>query len=180
MSLPDDIKVKFVDANELAYNTNPALLALIITHEEIQAQNIASVLERLLILTDTPENVKMYRNSVVIQIAGYDDDPRELPEIREVRSYFRMLEKEWPYWFWFLLPGVGAISLLLSLLCEVRVIRTSQSAYGTEFLNTDELSQTLLNLVNRAVPLLSASGVNTEEIDIMVSAVLDELGIGKP
>lgn len=57
----------------------------------VDSGNIASVLERLHILTDSAANVARYRESVCFVIDGYNADPRELPEIPEVRAYIRSL-----------------------------------------------------------------------------------------
>ncbi len=32
---------------------------------------------------------------------GYDDDPRELWDIAEVRAFYQKLDEKFPYWFWF-------------------------------------------------------------------------------
>ena len=92
------MRMMLTDAEGLANYSEAAFIVLDITRREIESGNIASVLERLHVLTDSAENVRRYRESLVFQIGGYDSDPRELPEIPEVRAFFRSLAAEWPHW----------------------------------------------------------------------------------
>src|SRR5882762_3294847 len=39
--------------------------------------------------------------SLIFMIDGYNDDPRELSEISEVRDFYWALHKAWPYWLYF-------------------------------------------------------------------------------
>ena len=61
--------------------------------------------------------------SLVLSVSGYDDDERELYEIREVRKYFRELLKKHPYIFYFLNEG----SWKLVYLCACANIETLTS-----------------------------------------------------
>jgi hypothetical protein len=74
------------DADTLANNTDPTFLILDISLADIKKRNIASALERLLVLTDKAQNVSLYRESLFFQVSGFDYDPRELVEIPEVRE----------------------------------------------------------------------------------------------
>ncbi len=40
-------------------------------------------------------------SSVVLMIEGYDDDPREIYAIPEVRAFYQQLWERWPYWLFF-------------------------------------------------------------------------------
>ena len=173
-----DVRLTFTDAEGLAHNTDEALIVLDITRHEIESGNIASMLERLHVLTDSAENVRRYREALVFQIAGYDSDPRELPEIPEVRAFFRRLTTEWPHWLWFLHRGVGAVGLLLALLCDVRVVR-QPGGYGTEFLDQAQLAATVADLLDRGNALFAAYGIaEAETAESADSAVSELLGGG--
>lgn len=45
-----------------------------------------------------------WKGNLSVSVSGYDDDPRELYEIPEVRRYLQGLDQEWPFWFFFLTP----------------------------------------------------------------------------
>lgn len=40
-------------------------------------------------------------NSLALMIEGYDDDPREIYAIPEVRAFYIQLWQRWPYWLYF-------------------------------------------------------------------------------
>jgi hypothetical protein len=168
------MRMMLTDAEGLANYSEAAFIVLDITRREIESGNIASVLERLHVLTDSAENVRRYRESLVFQIGGYDSDPRELPEIPEVRAFFRRLAAEWPHWLWFLHRGVGVMGLLLALLCDVRVVRQTGS-YGTEFLDQTQLAAAVADLLDRGNALFAAYGVTEGEAAESANSAVDEL-----
>lgn len=137
------------------------LVVLSIARREIESGNISSSLERLLLLTDSAATVERFREKLTFQVTGYEHDRRELPEIPEVRHFFKRLSAEWPHWLYFLARGMGAIPLLLSLLCRVKIHR-KQGAFGTEFVDVHELSATLMDLFDRGNALFDAFDVPDE------------------
>lgn len=173
-----DVRLTLTDADGLAHNSEPALLVLDITRHEVESGNIASALERLHVLTDSAENVRRYRESLVFQIGGYDDDPRELLEIMEVRAFFRRVTAEWPHWLWFLHRGVGAIGLLMALLCTIRVVRSSKGSFGTEFESIPELQGILVDLLERGNALFATYDISESEAADSVTSAVDELAAG--
>ena len=159
------IKVVYMDAEGLAQNTENALIMLKITREEILSGNYVSALERLHVLTDTTQNVLRYRESLAFMVEGYDDDPRELPEIPEVRAYFKALSQAWPHWLWFLTRSFGAIPLLLMLLCKTQALPTDEPGkFGGHIESLTELQRTLTDLLMRGNALFEAHAVPEEVI----------------
>lgn len=73
-------------AEGLAANIESALLVLLISRHEIETGNYTSSLERLLVMADSRENTLRYRESLLLQITGYDADRRELRSLRCVNS----------------------------------------------------------------------------------------------
>ena len=149
-------RIQVTDADGLARNTKPAVLIVTISRKEIESGHYASALERLHVMTDTATNVLRYRQSMSFLVDGYNRDLRELPEIPEVRSFFKNLTAEWPHWFWFLSRGTGGIPLLMSLLCDVQVVRCEKGSYGTSFSSKKELQQAVDDLLVRGNTLLEA------------------------
>lgn len=179
MNAINGIKVQILDADGLAKTTEPGLILLDITRQEVEASRISSVLERLHVLTDSEENMRRFKASLMLQVRGYDSDSRELCEIPEVRAFFLTLVRQWPHFLWFLHRGVGAIGLLMALLCEVMVTRNPDGSYATEFANIAEMERTLLDLINRGAALFVAYQLDPAEVDEMFGSVITELGLGE-
>lgn len=172
----DRTQVEIGGANDLASNTEPKFVVLHISRSEIEACNIASAHERLLVLIDSPENVLLYRESLTFMVSGYDHDERELPEIPEVRAYFKRLAADWPHWLWFLARGCGALPLLISCLCSVVVHRSHiPGIFTTEFIDPKQVQCVLLDLVGRGNALFSAMNISFELADESLESALQEV-----
>ena len=76
-------------------------VVLMISRREVQAADLASVLSRLKVFLATREDAWRYRGQMTLVVDGYNNDPRELVDIAEVRALLRGLETEWPYWAYF-------------------------------------------------------------------------------
>ncbi len=57
-------------------------LAIIISREEVEAQDIAPALSTLQYLVSSPEKAKSYQEKVDIAFHGYDDDARGFKHYR--------------------------------------------------------------------------------------------------
>jgi hypothetical protein len=71
-------------------------------------------------------------------VDGYNDDPRELFELPEVRVYIKRLDQEWRYWFFCLSQADESIKLLESCLSE-----TIEVVPGVTSIDLDQLDQSL-------------------------------------
>lgn len=160
----------------LEQNTDPVVLLLAIDREDIESGNIGHSLEKLMIITDSRENALLYRESLVIQVCGYDSDPRELAEILEVRAFFEKLVQEWPHWLWYLARGMGCITLLMSLLTTVQIHRKPGS-FGIEFTDRSQLHKRLLDLFARGNTMFHTFDISKkdakESSETAVSDILD-------
>lgn len=162
------MKSKITDADGLSENlSDDTMVVLLITRREVESMDTGSLIERLHALTDTKDHVLQLRSSVVFQFSGYYNDPREFPEIQDVVQYMRAITKEWPHWLWFLYRGVGAISLLMSLLCNVRVEgkNSKNGGFGTAFSDVNQIRGTLVDLLERGSSLFIAFDIDDELIN---------------
>lgn len=178
-SRPQDRKrIVFTNADGLANNTERSIVVLQIMRFEIENGEFSDALERLMVIADTRENALLYRESVVFSVDGYDDDARELYEIPEVRSFFSKIIDQWPHWFWFLCRDGGHISLLMSLICGLRVTRKNGLVkYEFENINHD-FTKKVSDLLERGVALYEAFDISEEEATSSMESALNELGLG--
>lgn len=96
--------------------TEPVILMF--SRQRVEACDVAEQLPLLQRLTADRLSALEYCGRISLVFDGYDNDPRELFEIPEVRSYFQRLDEQWPYWFFFLSQADDSIKLLESCLCE--------------------------------------------------------------
>jgi hypothetical protein len=80
----------------------PDLLNIVVSRDEVMAGNARDTLAALHRLVESPAAARSLAERVDIAFHGYDTDPRELWEIVEVRSYVFVLDRDFPYWLFFL------------------------------------------------------------------------------
>lgn len=170
-----DDSVLNLDADGLASYTGTGLFVLRISHKDIVTCNLASVLERLHIIADTPEAARRYRESLMFIVDGYDTDPRELQEIPEARAFFAALAQQWPHWLWFLARDMGAVALLVSMLCPIRVHRNGLGVVGVEFMDIDALDVCVRDLTLRGNAMFDAFQITDAEAEASIKSALREL-----
>ena len=97
-------------------------VVLMISRREVEAADLASVLSRLKVFLATREDAWRYRGQMTLVVDGYNNDPRELVDIAEVRALLRGLEAAWPYWAYFFNQVDDSIKLLLSCVAGSRFL----------------------------------------------------------
>lgn len=90
---------------------------LLISRQQVEENNMSSVLEMLRILTASREDIWRYRQQMSLVVDGYQTDPRELVDIVQVRSFLREFAMQWPYWSFFFTHDDISIILLASCCC---------------------------------------------------------------
>jgi len=97
-------------------------VVLMISRREVEAGDIASIVSRLKVFLATRKDAWLYRGQMTLIVAGYNNDPRELVDIPEVRTLLRQLETAWPYWAYFFNQVDDSIKLLLSCVAGSRFL----------------------------------------------------------
>ena len=83
---------------------------------EVTAGDISGVVSALKSLSSDRSSAMSAEGAVTLVFHGYDDDPRELEAIPEVRAWFAKLFEAWPYWSFFASRIDQTVPLVLSLL----------------------------------------------------------------
>jgi hypothetical protein len=79
-----------------------------ISREEVEALQTSSVMSVLRSCLVSTQRVLALFEKLDVAFHGYNDDPRELCEIPEVREYVSVLDCQFPYWLFFLTKqGLG-------------------------------------------------------------------------
>ena len=107
--------------------------------------DIAGVLSSLRSLSGDRSSAMSAEGTVTLVFDGYDDDPRELEAIPEVRKWFARLYEAWPYWSFFASRVDQTVPLVLTLLMPGETVAGEPGMVGWEY-DPDELRPLLLEL----------------------------------
>ena len=127
--------IKSVSPAMPKFNLRPGLrkpVVLFISRRQVEAHDIAGVLDSLKIFSATREDTWLYRNQVSVVVDGYNEDPRELVNIPEVRRLLKSLVQEWRPWAFFVSLVDSSLSLLLLCYCGINFPRNGAAEIGSE------------------------------------------------
>jgi hypothetical protein len=146
-------------------NARVDYLVIMGSREEVEAGDVSKVsasLKKLL----TPENGKRLKGRLVFGIGGYDADPRELFEIREVRTWMHALDREFPYWFYFMDLGPrSTLSFVTFSLCRYEKVP------GGKMVDRDDLLMFVTTHFSAMNQLAVSLGITEEEINDRSGAI---------
>jgi hypothetical protein len=111
----------------------------------ITAGDISEALAALKSLSGDRSSAMSAEGAVTLVFNGYDDDPRELEAIPEVREWFASLFEAWPYWSFFVSRIDQTVPLVLSLLLSGENVAGEPGMVGWSF-DLNELRPLLLEL----------------------------------
>jgi hypothetical protein len=115
----------------------------------------------------TKSLVRSLKEKVDISIFGYDDDPRELFEIPEVREWVQKLDEAFPYWFYFLSKEFPGLNFIAFALCEYH--RLSSGGFEIESRN---LAKFLISHFPAMNEICESLGFSVEKIRELTDNVI--------
>jgi hypothetical protein len=116
--------------------TDPVILMF--SRRQVETCDMDEPLELLRSLTADRGVAIEFCGRISLVVDGYNDDPRELFEVPEVRAYIRRLDQAWPNWFFFLSQADESIKLLESCLCD-----TIEVVPGVTSIDLDQMESSL-------------------------------------
>ena len=111
----------------------------------IAAGDIAEVLSSLKSLSGDRASAMSAEGAVTLVFNGYDDDPRELESVPEVREWFAKLFEAWPYWSFFARRIDQTVPLVITLLLPGETVAGEPGMVGWDF-DLDELKSLLFKM----------------------------------
>ena len=112
---------------------------------DVTAGDISAVLSALKSLSSDRSSAMSAEGAVTLVFHGYDDDPRELEAIPEVRKWFALLFEAWPYWSFFASRIDQTVPLVLTLLLPGEAVAGEPGMAGWSF-DADKLEPLLLEM----------------------------------
>jgi hypothetical protein len=128
------------------------------------------VLSRLKVFRATREDAWRYRGQMTLVVDGYNNDPRELVDIPEVRTLLRRLEAAWPFWAYFFNQDDDSIKLLLSCAAGHRFL-----GRGAVEIDAELVAQALAHGFGGMNLIFEESGFPESELEAMSLGVLEVL-----
>lgn len=145
---------------------NPGLL--MISRRQVEKMDIASVLNNIKPLLATREDTWLYRGQMVMSVDGYNDDPRELLDIVEVRAFLREFALRWPYWAFFFNQVDDSLKLLMACACG-----KIYPGGGAVEIDTEKLGAFLRHGFDGMNALFDRHGFPESELELMSAGLLE-------
>jgi hypothetical protein len=93
-------------------------LGVVVSRRDVELLNTTPTLTTLRSLLFDRETVANFQGQVDVCFEGWDDDPREIYVIPEIRTFLHMLDEEFPYWLYFLSTEFGMLRTIALCLCH--------------------------------------------------------------
>lgn len=149
-------------------------IAYVLDKQIIQSGFTNSVLSALKVMALTPEITRQHANVVHLTFEGYDEDPREVYEIPEIRSFVYKLHEQFPYWFHFLNKVDTSLLIVFFCLMDVTVDRKETGSVQIR-LPDGGLSMVINDLFVAMNSLYDRHGLTSEENSRMTRLVKEYL-----
>lgn len=131
-----------------------SVVVSIIGREEIEQRDTSYVRSLFDRLTKTKELAAHCQGSVELAFHGYDDDPRELYEIPDVRAFVPCLVEALPELFFFVYTGDKAQSLKMIALC-LSDLEVAERDYGQRNVRVEFKTQKMAEFLQSHFPGLN-------------------------
>jgi hypothetical protein len=110
--------------SSLTVDGRPSFVHIVARRSDVEKCTIEPTLKALQFLDSDPETALRYRNNATLSFQGYDQDPRALFQIEEVRQFVEKLNVKWYMWFFFMTKDVNISPLAAITLCLCRYKRS--------------------------------------------------------
>ncbi len=127
----------------------------------ITAGDISEALSALKSLSGDRSSAMSAEGAVTLVFHGYDNDPREIAAIPEVREWFVKLFAAWPYWSFFASRVDQTVPLILTLLLSGETVPGEPGMVGWSF-DLDELKPLLFKMFEHQNELIERLDIDEE------------------
>lgn len=150
-----------------------------ISRHEVESMATSGIVNLFSLLTITPDEVFRNAQRVLLTFDGYDDDSREVFEIKEVQMFIKEVAARFPGWLILIYPAIYIVwfSCLVDI---VKMIRMDNGVYKVEY-PPNGLESAVSASMAMSVELLLDEEMNPEDAEtlkfnlaIAVERYLDE------
>jgi hypothetical protein len=108
--------MELIDELDWSFNRTQKMMA--VTKEMIDENDTDSLLNILVDCYSSKDAARANFESFSIYVDGYNDDPRDLWEIPEVKEYFRNIDARFPYWLFFFDKANPSVLVILECILD--------------------------------------------------------------
>lgn len=94
-------------------------LIAVVSRSDVESNDISTTLDTLSSLLADNATVRRFQGSVAVSFDGFNEDPREIYEIPEIRRFCTELDRHFPYWLYFLSTDDSSLKMMAFCLCSV-------------------------------------------------------------
>lgn len=115
-------------------------------------------------MTRTNKSAIRNRNKLHVTFLGYDEDPREVYEIPEIRLWFKESLKAGIPWFYILSPKFDGIAVMIFLYscCRIKVKNKNSVETTIEIVNFDDVDYWVTTNFDNLNSFTEKSNINIE------------------
>jgi hypothetical protein len=124
------------------------LVAIKIERQSVIDCDPSYMLELLKNFTTTRTQVVDYEGCITFYFDGWDDDPREVAEIPEIRAYFAALTAKFPYWLHYAEKAGDTVMRVMQLLCKGHFAARQSGVVTWSFDDIEEMKRVLDHLAH--------------------------------
>lgn len=144
-------------------------IVLFIPKRIIEANDYSFVLNIFTDVLKDPALIRKFKNQVTIGFDGYDDDPKEVFEITEIRNYIQQLTLKFPYWFYFTNLEDHSFRDLILILCKFDKIHDGWKIK----LNHEELDTITVHLLKHLITFYEENRLPEQESVQQIGKIMD-------
>lgn len=159
---------------EIESMENLDFVNIIVSKDEVLSGNTSSVLNALRSLIASPEAAMRWREKVDFAIDGYNNVQHELFEIQEVREFVVSIDKDFPFWLFFLSKHTLGLQCIAHCFLPPFLKPEARAQIFPERLN-DLLSNRWFPAMNQVCDWVELS---EEEIEAMSNRAVEYLLMG--
>lgn len=109
------------DANNFLLDSGTDFLQIVVDRKDVEDGNVEPTLKALRHLLLDAMTVRKFCGRVDLFFHGYNDDPKELHQVPEVRNFMVRLDEKFPFWFVFINLRQDTLIVIHLCLCQYAV-----------------------------------------------------------
>jgi hypothetical protein len=117
-------------------------------------------------------------NSLIFAIDGYNDDPREIAVIPEIREFYSAFQRAWPYWLYFCsLDSVELRTMVACCLPNIALQKVDQHPIVAIDLNARDTHRFLAANLGSMNAVCERAGMSEQQMNARTKDVFAYFGL---